>query len=351
MTGTDTRWHHLAKKEIIYNNADSRASWAPHSLDAWLLGPSKVHYRCQLYYVPELVGFQFSWGLPPHVPLVIPSLGKPAPSHWRSSHAPASVASMLALTAPPLCPLVHEDLSSSSDLDLTMSFWPSTSAAGAPPVVPPVFPPPPTSAAGAPPVVPPVVHRPPVVAPAPPVTNVDRQAPANNPPSPALVSMIFPTKPFKLPPIADSKAYLNLSSIIQYYLHRHEFSAQRSDGALITNSRNAEASADWEGQVRVAVQDGSLRFLFENKSSVYHRKGFEFEMLGMLNEHCHPDSVANTFTTRMSLLDDNIGELGEFMAFWSRFDGMVNDMAHCEILIPLILIIMFFLRSPPPSLC
>ena len=257
---------------------------------------------------------------------------------------------MLALTAPPLCPLVHEDLSSSSDLDLTMSFWPSTSAAGAPPVVPPVFPPPPTSAAGAPLVVPTVVHRPPVVAPAPPVANVDRQAPANNPPSPALVSMICPTKPFKLPPIADSKAYLNLSSIIQYYLRRHEFSAQRSDGALITNSRNAEASAYWEGQVRVAVQDGSLRFLFENKSSVYHRKGFE--MLGMLNEHCHPDSVANTFTTRMSLLDDNIGELGEFMAFWSLFDGMVNDMAHCEILIPLILIVMFFLRSPPPpSLC
>jgi hypothetical protein len=77
-------------------------------------------------------------------------------------------------------------------------------------------------------------------------------------------------EPFKLPPIADSKeAFLNLSSILQYYLRRPEFSTLRSDGELITDDRNADASAYWEGQLRVAVQDGLLKFLFENKGSVY----------------------------------------------------------------------------------
>ena len=31
-------------KAIINNNADSRASWVPHGLNAWLIGPSKDHY-------------------------------------------------------------------------------------------------------------------------------------------------------------------------------------------------------------------------------------------------------------------------------------------------------------------
>ena len=44
-------------KVIIYDDADSRASWAPHGLDAWLLGPSKDHYHCHLYYVPEAAGY------------------------------------------------------------------------------------------------------------------------------------------------------------------------------------------------------------------------------------------------------------------------------------------------------
>jgi hypothetical protein len=47
-------------KEIIYNNADSRASWAPRGLNVWLLDPSKDHYRCHLYYVPETTGYRVS---------------------------------------------------------------------------------------------------------------------------------------------------------------------------------------------------------------------------------------------------------------------------------------------------
>ena len=35
-------------KAIIHKDSDTRASWAPHGLDAWLLSPSKDHYRCHL---------------------------------------------------------------------------------------------------------------------------------------------------------------------------------------------------------------------------------------------------------------------------------------------------------------
>jgi hypothetical protein len=51
-----------------------------------------------------------------------------------------------------------------------------------------------------------------------------------------------PTEPFKLPPITDAKSYLNLTSIINYYLCRPEFSTLRSDDLLITDAQNAEAS-------------------------------------------------------------------------------------------------------------
>jgi hypothetical protein len=47
-------------KAIIYKDSDMRASWAPHGLDAWLLGPSKDHYCCHLYYVPKTNGYLVS---------------------------------------------------------------------------------------------------------------------------------------------------------------------------------------------------------------------------------------------------------------------------------------------------
>ena len=50
----------LGTKAIIYEDSDTRASWAPHGLDAWLLGPSKDHYRCHLYFVPETSGYRVS---------------------------------------------------------------------------------------------------------------------------------------------------------------------------------------------------------------------------------------------------------------------------------------------------
>ena len=50
----------LGTRAIIYEDSDTRASWAPHGLDAWYLGPSKDHYRCHIYYVPETKGYRVS---------------------------------------------------------------------------------------------------------------------------------------------------------------------------------------------------------------------------------------------------------------------------------------------------
>ncbi len=81
----------------------------------------------------------------------------------------------------------------------------------------------------------------------------------------------------------------------------------------MTVLRNAEASCFWEGQIWVAFQEGSLRFLFENKGSTYDGKGFE--MLAALNQHCCPDSVLNALTTLLSLFNDSMGDMEEVMAF------------------------------------
>jgi hypothetical protein len=50
----------LGTKAIIYEDSDTRTSWAPHGLDAWFLGSSKDHYRCHLYFVPETSGYRVS---------------------------------------------------------------------------------------------------------------------------------------------------------------------------------------------------------------------------------------------------------------------------------------------------
>jgi hypothetical protein len=50
----------LGTRAIIYKDLDKQASWAPHGLDVWYLGPSKDHYRCQHYYVPKTRGYRIS---------------------------------------------------------------------------------------------------------------------------------------------------------------------------------------------------------------------------------------------------------------------------------------------------
>jgi hypothetical protein len=73
---------------------------------------------------------------------------------------------------------------------------------------------------------------------------------------------------------------------------------------------------------------------------MYNGKGFE--MLAVLNQHCRPNLVTNAFMTLLSMFNDSMGESEESMAFRSRFDGMINDMACCKIVIPPILMVMFF---------
>jgi hypothetical protein len=43
----------LGCKAIVYEDGDIRGSWASRGIDGWYLGPSKDHYRCALYYIPE----------------------------------------------------------------------------------------------------------------------------------------------------------------------------------------------------------------------------------------------------------------------------------------------------------
>jgi hypothetical protein len=40
-------------KAVIYEDSNTRGSWASRGVDGWYLGPSMDHYRCSLFYVPE----------------------------------------------------------------------------------------------------------------------------------------------------------------------------------------------------------------------------------------------------------------------------------------------------------
>jgi hypothetical protein len=106
---------------------------------------------------------------------------------------------------------------------------------------------------------------------------------------------------------------LDIQDIVEYYLRTDEYGTLRADDLLFTDSANAEASQYWEGQLRVAIKNGGLHFLFENTGSRFYGKGFE--MLAVLNQHCRPDSVTNAFTTRMSLFNDVQGESEPIVEF------------------------------------
>jgi hypothetical protein len=161
-------------------------------------------------------------------------------------------------------------------------------------------------------------------------------------PAPLAVSF-WSFEPFKLPIIKDAKAYLDVHNMIQYYLRQPEYSTQRSDDVLVTSPSNVAASLFWEGQLRNAVREGSLWFLFENKGTLYHGKGFE--MLAALDQHCRLDSITNAFCTLMSLFNDVQGSSEAVFEFCSRFDGMVMDLSCSKIILPPILLVMLFLRA------
>jgi hypothetical protein len=139
----------------------------------------------------------------------------------------------------------------------------------------------------------------------------------------------------------DAKAFINNYDLIQYYLHIPEFFTGWADDALITDLPNLEASQMWEGQRRLSVKDGSLCYLLENKVDQFNGRGFK--MLAALTHHCRPDSVANAFTSLLSLFNNVQGNDKSILQYWSHFDGIIMDLSQCKVAIPQILLIMLFL--------
>ena len=225
--------------------------------------------------------YNFPEPIPETIPSVVFNRGVPPPTGGHL-YVPASVASPTAPAVSPLRSLPHGDHSTSSALDLTLSGWP-TSAGLAPPVA--------------------------VPSPSPASASSSSSSPSTVAPKPSLRQ----AKPFKLPEINDAKGYLDIQDIAKYYLHTDDYGTLRADDLLLTDSANAEASHYWEGQLRVAIKNGGLCFLFENTGSRFHRKGFE--MLAVLNQHCRPDSVTNAFTTLMSLFNAVQGDSEPIVEF------------------------------------
>ena len=47
-------------KAVIYESPDARGSWGSRGTDAWYLGPSVDHYRCNHYFIPETQAYRIS---------------------------------------------------------------------------------------------------------------------------------------------------------------------------------------------------------------------------------------------------------------------------------------------------
>jgi hypothetical protein len=50
----------LGCKTVVYEDSDTRGSWASQGVDGWYLGPSMDHYRCNLYFIPETRAYRIS---------------------------------------------------------------------------------------------------------------------------------------------------------------------------------------------------------------------------------------------------------------------------------------------------
>jgi hypothetical protein len=237
--------------------------------------------------------------------------------------AMASVASSLGGTVALLSSLFHVDVPSSLDSDLTMSFTQAQVFGGyfgpapdpgyrhllavptptIPPGVPlthgvlpgvvpaapggiPPIPPTPGMVSTVPGGLPPIPLTLPVALPAAPPAVIPVAPPVAVPVAPPVVVPVTSPVPqvaplricaklLKLDPIMDAKAFLDSLEQIQLYLCMPEFSTGHADESLTNNLSNQEASRVWEGQLHLAVWDGTLRFLFKNKGSQFHGQGFE----------------------------------------------------------------------------
>jgi hypothetical protein len=50
----------LGCKALVYKDWDNRGSWASRGINGWYLGPSKDHYQCALYFIPETRAYPIS---------------------------------------------------------------------------------------------------------------------------------------------------------------------------------------------------------------------------------------------------------------------------------------------------
>jgi hypothetical protein len=50
----------LGCKAVIYEDGDTRGSWASRGVDGWYHGPSKDYYRCDLFFIPETRAYRIS---------------------------------------------------------------------------------------------------------------------------------------------------------------------------------------------------------------------------------------------------------------------------------------------------
>ena len=50
----------LGCKAVVYEDGDTRGLWVSRGVDAWYLGPSQDHYRCDFYYIPETRAYRIS---------------------------------------------------------------------------------------------------------------------------------------------------------------------------------------------------------------------------------------------------------------------------------------------------
>jgi hypothetical protein len=59
----DWNWYPLAPlgcKAVVYEDGDTRGSWASRGMDAFYLGPAIDHYQCDHYYIPETRAYRIS---------------------------------------------------------------------------------------------------------------------------------------------------------------------------------------------------------------------------------------------------------------------------------------------------
>jgi hypothetical protein len=204
---------------------------------------------------------------------------------------------------------------------------------------------------------PPVVPAAPMIIPAVVSAVIPAVAPAVVPTAPAMVPAVIPASPvpmapfvappvasvgvrakrLKLNPMKDEKAFLDLLEQIHFYLQMPEFSTGHANCSLTIDAENLEAGRAWEGQLRLAIKEGSLCFLFEKKGA-----------LKFLTLSCSivtlTQSPTHSLVFSLSLQQCPV-QSKSIIEYCSRFNGLTLELARCKVVIQSILLVMLFLHA------